>query len=111
MIFGFIDHKKIVERAIMCGIGEALYIAFVALFISVGGQVFAEESAGKIFGFASILILLVIGVAVSALLIFGYPLYYFLQKKYREAVMFAVTALGTLSLILALILLCGVIIF
>ncbi len=99
------------QRAVFCGIGEALYIAFVASFAFIGGQMFPDESTGMIFNMASVLIILVIGVAVSALLIFGYPLYYFSQKKYREAVMFAVTALGTLSFILAFTLLSGVIIF
>lgn len=109
-MFGFVNQKKLVERAVLCGLGEAFFIAFIALFFFAGGQLFQPESAGIVFGAASVLILLVIGVAVSALLIFGYPLYYLSQKKYREALLFAVTVLGALSLILALVLLIGIII-
>ena len=98
------------QRAVCCGIGEALYIAFAALFFFASGKLFPSESAGLVFGIASVLILLVIGVAVSALLVFGYPLYYLSQKKYREALLFAVTVLGTLSLILAFTLLFRIII-
>lgn len=89
-----------VGQGALAGVAEALYIALVAVFMASTQMLFtAPDVFSAIFGVVAFLSLFVISVAVSGILVFGWPAYYFFEKKYREA-MFAFA--GTIGIMFVL---------
>ncbi len=67
------------------GLTEICYIALVAIFIAGTESLFATTSAWvAVFGIIAVLSLLVMSVAISGVLLLGWPAYYFLERKYKE---------------------------
>ncbi len=95
----------VVRQGIIAGILEVSYILLAAGYVLLSEDLWQPGSRSLIFGIASVLIMLVTSVAVSGLLVLGYPAYYFLQKQYRAGVVFLSSCLITLLIIFILILL------
>lgn len=67
------------------GLTEICYIMLVAIFMVGTESLFAAASPWvSIFGIVAVLALFVMSVAVSGVLLLGWPLYYFLERKYKE---------------------------
>lgn len=105
----FFKNKKeplsAVKKGILAGVGEVIFISLVSLFLAASQALFHAGSKSLIFGISASLLLLVLGVAVSGLLIFGYPAYYFLNKQHRAALVFLAGALGAMIVIFLLLVL------
>ena len=93
-----IDEAEVMKFGFLGGMAEAVYILFLVLFLSVIRNAFPGTSTQVI---EPILFLLafVFSAGVSAILIFGYPLYMAIQQRYVESLMTAVTSLLTLAII------------
>jgi hypothetical protein len=75
-----------VANGVVAGIMEVAYIVILAIFMVATESLFSAPQAWvMIFGIVAFLCLLVLSVAVSGVLIFGWPAYYFLEKQYKEA--------------------------
>lgn len=93
-----ISAKEVIGKGIIAGIIQTAYIILVAMFVLSAGAIFPANSPFVIMGMVAFVILLVISVAVSAVVVFGVPLYLFFQKKYKESLNFLATTLVTLLL-------------
>ncbi len=89
------DKKEICKWGIAGGVAEIIYVIFVVLAINYLGEFLPEPN--ELLGFLFGLLLFVFSVAVSGVLVFGYPAYLALQKKYKPAFW---TLLATLLTIL-----------
>jgi len=94
-----IRSKDVITKGIMAGIVQAAFIIIVCMFILSAGAIFPANSPFVILGLVGFLILLVIGVAVSGVIIFAIPAFLFFQKKYQEALSYIGATLITLLLI------------
>jgi len=100
-----VTRQELVKDGIVAAFLQVVYIAFVALFFMIADTAFPDDSWLVVVGVVAFLILLVLSVAVSALLLFGYPIYYALQKKYSEALAILLVTFGTLLTIFAVLVL------
>ena len=67
------------------GLTETCYILLIAIFMAGTESLFATaEPWVAVFGIIAVLLLLVLSVAVSGILLLGWPIYYFLERKYKE---------------------------
>jgi hypothetical protein len=103
----FLNRDKLsmpVGQGVIAGIMEVCYIALVSIFI-VGTQSFFSNSQSwmAVFGIVGFLSLLVLSVAVSGVLVFGYPAQYFMERKYKEALSTLISTAATMFVILAII--------
>ncbi|MFA5029585.1 MAG: hypothetical protein WC518_02410 [Patescibacteria group bacterium] len=108
-------HKKneegeVIRRSVVCGFLETLFIIVISLFLLAAGTLFPVGAGGVLAGFMAFLILLVLGVAVSGILIFGYPAYLAHNHQYREALISLGVILGVLVFIFALLILSAIIV-
>lgn len=93
-----------VSQGVVAGIMEVAYITLVAVFIVATDNLFASPRSGvMIFGIICVLSLLVLSVAVSGTLIFGWPVYYFMEKKYKEAINSFIASAVSIFVIFAII--------
>lgn len=88
--------KKSIKFGILGGILEAVYCALIALMFFTFGKIFDGPNANTVVVTLIMLLILVISVAVSGFLVFGYPGYLVYQKKFKEAVLTALLSLITL---------------
>ncbi len=93
-----IDESEVLKFGFLGGIAQATYILLVAMFIQVMA-VAGPVIEGRIGGMIMFLIVFVFSVAVSGILVFGYPAYLAIQKRYVESLMTAVTTLVSLGII------------
>lgn len=100
-------HERLVHHAIANGLLEVLYIGFVVLVMSLTQNAFTAGGFSGLLGVATFLMFFVLSAGVSAVLIFGYPARYLAEKKYEEAVIFSLIALGTVLLVFFVFLLLG----
>lgn len=104
----FLFHKKLNESeilkwGILGGAAEALYIFIVALFFDVLENFFYQAPSGPINFFTFFLLFFVLSAIISAILVFGRPVYLFFAKKFREGMLTIVTTLITLLVIFLLV--------
>ena len=93
-----------VGQGVVAGITEAAYIVLVAVFIAGTETVFSSPASWNIvFGMVSLLVLLVMSVAISGALIFGWPARYFMEKKYKESLASFLAAIATMFVVFAVI--------
>lgn len=88
------------------GIVEAIYCFFIATLVMSLNNVLAGPT---VFNFLLMLLIIVFSVAVSGILIFGYPLYLALKKQYQEAIFTVLISLVTLIILGLLIIIFKVI--
>ena len=95
-----IFHKK-KENYWVYGIGtgviEAVYCFFIATLLMLANGLFAKSPT--ILSFLLLLLIMVFSVAVSGLLIFGYPMYLALRRNYQEAIFTVLVSIATLIII------------
>ena len=99
------DLTEVVNKGIIAAFLEIGYILFAAAFLFLSQTLFHPGSKSIIFGITASLILIVTSVAVSGFLVLGYPAHYFLEKKYKEGVVFLCSCLATLVIVFTLIIL------
>lgn len=95
-----------VGEGVVTGIMEVCYIALVAIFM-VGTQSFFNDNDPSpwlnVFGIVCMLSLLVLSVGISGLMVFGWPLHYFMERKYEEALAAFFSTVSTMFVIFAII--------
>ncbi len=101
----------LVKKGISSGLVEVIFIILVAFFFIAAETLLPDKSGSMVLGIASVLVLLVIGAAVAGALVFGWPLYLALQKKYQEAVLVFCCTLATLLAFFVLVVAAEVIFF
>ena len=110
MLFKILEKKKIedqelVKLGVMPAILQVIYIVLVAGLMILSQSLFKVSAGSMIIGMVSFLMLFVFSAGVSGFLIFGTPLYFALQKKYREAgIVLVSTALTMIAIFILLIL-------
>lgn len=105
------NKSELVEMGVLTGVVEGIYVTLVAWFMSSAESIFKGHTPDPIFGAMAILSLLVFSAAISGTLVFGYPAYFFLQKKYRESFTVFISTLITILIIFVLIFFGGIFIF
>jgi Ni,Fe-hydrogenase I cytochrome b subunit len=100
-----VTRQELVKDGVIAAFLQVVYIAFVAVFFMIADTAFPDDSWLVVVGVVAFLILLVLSVAVSGMLLFGYPMYYALQKKYPEALAILLVTCGTLLAIFAFLVL------
>lgn len=91
-------------QGVVAGITEVAYIALVAIFIAGTDSIFSSPSPwGMVFGVVSVLSLLVMSAAISGVLIFGWPIRYFWENKYKEALTSFLATMAAMFVIFAAI--------
>ncbi len=99
-----------VAQGVVAGITEVAYITLVAIFIAGTDSIFSSPSPwGLVFGIISILSLLVMSVAISGVLVFGWPIRYFWENKYQEALFSFLATMAAMFIIFATIFLIAII--
>ena len=98
----FKEKISIWKVGILVGLAESAYCGLVALLLW-GGNSFLNAKMNGISGVIFGLMLLVFSVAVSGILVFGYPMYLAIEKKYKEAFQTAGITLLTIFVMLALV--------
>lgn len=92
-----------VKAGIMVGLIESLYVIVIALLmINLTALMVNVE---EVFAIGLVLMLLVFSAAISGVLVFGLPIYLFLQKRIKDAIKIMVTTFLTLLGIFFIILL------
>jgi len=94
-----------VGQGVVAGLMELAYIALVAVFMVGTQALVANQTASwmAVFGILVFLSLFVVSAAVSGVLTLGYPLYYFLEHKYKEALYAFLGTVATMFVIFAII--------
>ncbi|MBU2229449.1 hypothetical protein KJ810_03525 [Patescibacteria group bacterium] len=92
-----------VKAGIMVGLIESLYVIVIALLmINLTALMVNVE---EVFAIGLVLMLLVFSAAISGVLVFGLPIYLFLQKRIKDAMKIMVTTFLTLLGVFFIILL------
>ena len=93
-----INKSAVIKFGFLGGISQAGYCLLVALTIS-GLEKIMPKPSDPVTGPLVVLLLFVFSAAVSGILVFGYPAYLGLQKRYAEAIMTAVVTLAAIAFI------------
>ena len=102
-IIKFWNKRSPIEIGVIAGVKQALYIYLVALFFQTvqGWDRQPSEVQGMILG----LTLFVLSAAISGAIVFGFPLYFALQKEYAKAIKTVSATISTLLVIFVIMLL------
>lgn len=103
-MFKKIDKSLLYKKGVWAGIAQMLYIILIVILISSIDK-FMAENAGGALSMVAVLLLLVFSAGISGALIFGYPVYFALQKKYHEAIFTLAVSFLTLAACFILVLL------
>jgi len=88
--------SELVKDGVIAGVAEVLYIGLTVVFSLIAESTFPSDGTVIITSALAFLVLLVLSAAVSATLIFGWPLYYALKGRYAEAFAILLVTIGTL---------------
>ncbi|MEK7653568.1 MAG: hypothetical protein AAB358_03745 [Patescibacteria group bacterium] len=102
--------SEVMLAGILTGIIEVCYIFLVGYFIMSANALF-PAAGNTIFAIVTMLTLLVISVVISGVLVFGLPVYYFIQKKNREIVWSLVSTFATIFVLFVGIIFCLLFLF
>jgi magnesium-transporting ATPase (P-type) len=93
-----------VGQGVVAGIMQVAYIVLVAVFMIATESLFSTPKALiMIFGIVAFLCLLVLSVAVTGVIVFIWPAYYFSERKYKESLYSFMATVGTIFVIFAVI--------
>lgn len=95
--------KEVIWRSICAAFVEAVYVLFVVVFFSIGTAVF-PQTGNPIIPMIAFLLLFVLSAGISGVLILGYPIFYVLQGKYREAILSLTGTMVTILVIFTVLL-------
>lgn len=93
-----INDSAVLKFGFLGGIIEALYVFFVVALMRILSSSVSLPNDPLAAGML-LLLLLVFSVAISGILVFGYPAYLAFQKKYAEALATVITTLAALAII------------
>ena len=93
-----VDESEVLKFGFLAGVAEAAYIMFVVLVIKLVGNTIPKAD-NDIAGALMFLLILVFSAAISGLLLFGYPIYLAIQKRFAESIMTIATTLVTLAIV------------
>jgi len=100
--------QEIISQGVVAGLTESAYIILVSIFLLATEVFFPAQSGLVIFGIVALVILFVLSAAISVALVFGYPVYYLINKQFKEA-LFAFIGTGLiLFIVFALVLIVSV---
>ncbi len=77
------ENRKNVIYGMLTGLLAVLYCILVALFMFNINKLFSDDNNGLL-GIIAALILLVISAAITGSLVFAYPAYLFINKKFKS---------------------------
>lgn len=86
--------KKITLYSLLHSLGVIAYITLVVLIMNNGEKLFGKMD--NFWGPMAMLLLFTVSAAITGLLVFGHPVYLFLQGMKREAVQFTFYTVGFL---------------
>ncbi len=87
-------NKKLILRSLAHAVIVIAYIFGVAFFMSNGERVFGGVS--KVFGSVAFLLMFVVSAAFMGILIFGKPIFLYLDNQKKDAVKFLFYTVGWL---------------
>lgn len=94
--------EEIVRWGIAAGVAQTVYLVLVVYLLQVSNGL-ARESLGAIsFGFILFLLFFVFSAVLSAIFVFGRPIFLLFEKKIQEAVLTLLTTTLTFLIILSL---------
>lgn len=86
--------SKIILHSLLHALGVGAYIIMVALLMNNGERLFG--SMNNLWGPAALLLLFTVSAAITGLLVFGRPVYLFLNGQKKEALQFLFFTIGWL---------------
>lgn len=89
-------NSKLILLSLLHSLGVVAYVILVVIIMNNGGQLFGGMN--DIWGPIAFLLLFVISAAITGLLVFGRPVYLFLNGYKTEAVKFTLYTVGFLFL-------------
>ncbi len=94
-----------VRNGFFAGLAQVAFIFLIGIFILGTESLFAGNSSAwlMILGIVAFLILIVLSVAITGVLIFGWFIYYFFLKKYESAFLAFMGTTGALFLVFMII--------
>lgn len=106
MLFNLFSKKKVSQSELfklgaIAGLLQVVYIILVAVFMILAQSIFPDNSDAVIIGIVSFLIVFVFSAMVSGAILLGLPLYFAMQKQYKDAL--TVLASSAFSMIAILI--------
>lgn len=90
------------KMGILGGLTESIYCGLIALLLW-NGEKFFNNTLDEAFAPLFVLILLVLSVAVSGVLVFGYSVYLAVEKKYKQAFQTVGITLLTIFVVLVIV--------
>lgn len=96
----FKEKINVWKMGILGGLAESIYCGLVASGLWISSN-FNNAKMNELATGVLVLMLLVFSVAVSGILVFGYPMYLAIEKKYKEA--FQTVGITLLTIMLVLI--------
>lgn len=93
--------SKIVLFSLLHALGVVVYIVGIRYAIELSSNLFTGSA--EFSGFILVLLLLVFSVAVMAVLVFGRPVYLFLNGMKSEAIKFLLYTLGWMFVLLVIV--------
>lgn len=93
----FQTKKDLIRIGILMGFLETLFVVLVTLFMDWASRNLPSLD-NFLFG-AIILLLLVLGVAISGILVFGYPALLAIERRFKEAILMISVTLITLLIL------------
>ncbi|HOY56246.1 MAG TPA: hypothetical protein PLH37_02365 [bacterium] len=98
-----ITKEEIVRWGIAAGVTQTVYLVLVVYLLQVSNGL-ARESLGAVsFGFILFLLFFVFSAVLSAIFVFGRPIFLLFEKKIQEAVLTLLTTTLTFLIILSLV--------
>ena len=88
------NKKQIILHSFLHALAVVAYVVIVAFIMNAGNELFSE--ANEIYAAIGVLLLFTISAAITGLLVFGKPIYLFLNGQKPEAVKFLFFTLGWL---------------
>jgi len=88
------DNSKLILHSLLHAIAVVAYVVLVAFIMNAGNELF--NKANEIHTSIGILLLFTVSAAITGLLVFGKPVYLFLNGQKSEAVKFLFFTLGWL---------------
>ena len=82
------DQDMIARLGVFAGVVEIVFILLAGFLMAVGNSVFTGSAGGSLLAVMGVLTLFVLSAGVSAVLLFGYPLFLLLNKRNEEAALF-----------------------
>jgi hypothetical protein len=95
------NHNQLIKIGILAGVAQALFCLLMTYLVFTMEKLMGQMT--NALQFTLFLLLVVIGVAITGVIVFGYPALLFMSKKIKEAVLIIISTLITLIIIIVLL--------